>query len=69
MQDSGVRERGILMQDEHGLPVVRTPVRMDADRTPLTSAPGYGEHTDAVLRMAGFDEAEIAALRQQSAVA
>ncbi|MDL1902023.1 CoA transferase [Anaerolineae bacterium CFX9] len=69
MQDSGVRERGILMQDDHGLPVVRTPVRMDADRMPLTSAPGYGEHTDAVLRMAGFDEAEIAALRQQSAVA
>jgi crotonobetainyl-CoA:carnitine CoA-transferase CaiB-like acyl-CoA transferase len=44
-------------------------------RTPLTSAdrthappPKRGEHTDAILREAGFDEAEIASLRASGAV-
>jgi formyl-CoA transferase len=34
----------------------------------LAPAPGLGEHTDEVLRAAGFSEAEVAALRTDGVV-
>jgi formyl-CoA transferase len=40
-------------------------------RTPSSlavAAPEYGEHTDEVLREAGFSEAEIAAFRDAKAI-
>ena len=44
----------------------RTPMTpRDASHTP---PPRQGEHTDAILREAGFDDAEIAALRSEGAV-
>jgi crotonobetainyl-CoA:carnitine CoA-transferase CaiB-like acyl-CoA transferase len=51
------------------LPAVATPVRLRGEQAPLRAAPRLGEHSDAVLREAGFDAAEIAALRGAGVVA
>jgi crotonobetainyl-CoA:carnitine CoA-transferase CaiB-like acyl-CoA transferase len=40
-------------------------------RTPadvVRTAPGWGEHTDEILKGVGYDEAGIAALREQGVV-
>jgi formyl-CoA transferase len=56
--DDGVRQLGI-------------PVKLD--RTPgehnRLPGPGLGEHTEAVLRDAGYSDEQVAALLQQGAVA
>lgn len=69
LDDPGVREREVLMIDEQGMPVVRAPVRVDGQRSVLAAAPGFGEHTDSVLRSLGYSADEITALREQTAVA
>jgi crotonobetainyl-CoA:carnitine CoA-transferase CaiB-like acyl-CoA transferase len=45
------------------LPAVRTPVRLRGVEAPLRPAPRLGEHSDGVLREAGFSAGEIAGLR------
>jgi crotonobetainyl-CoA:carnitine CoA-transferase CaiB-like acyl-CoA transferase len=49
-----------------GVPIKLSRTPGDASRAP---APGLGDHTDAVLREAGFATDEIAALRESGAVA
>jgi crotonobetainyl-CoA:carnitine CoA-transferase CaiB-like acyl-CoA transferase len=49
-----------------GVPIKLSRTPADASRAP---APGLGDHTDAVLREAGFSADEIAALRESGAVA
>jgi alpha-methylacyl-CoA racemase len=49
-----------------GLPIKLSRTPGDATRAP---GPGLGEHTDAVLRAAGYDADEIAALKDAGAVA
>jgi crotonobetainyl-CoA:carnitine CoA-transferase CaiB-like acyl-CoA transferase len=49
-----------------GVPIKLSRTPGDASRAP---APGLGDHTDAVLREAGFAADEIAALRESGAVA
>jgi crotonobetainyl-CoA:carnitine CoA-transferase CaiB-like acyl-CoA transferase len=49
--------------------LITQPVQLD--RTPAaiaTTAPAWGEHTDEVLREAGYDEAGIADLRERGVV-
>jgi len=46
------------------MPGVATPVRLRGEEAPLRPAPRLGEHGEAVLREAGLDDAEIAALRR-----
>ncbi len=48
-----------------GLPVKLSRTPGDANRLP---GPALGEHTDAVLRAAGYDDEEIAALKEAGAV-
>jgi len=55
-----VQARGAAGLDENGLPWMRSPIRLDGQS--LGTAPGYGEHTRAVLREAGYSAAEIDAL-------
>jgi crotonobetainyl-CoA:carnitine CoA-transferase CaiB-like acyl-CoA transferase len=72
-EDPQIRHLGVVSetQTSDGVPVrvISQPVRLS--RTPATvvaAAPGWGEHTDEVLREAGFDEAEIARLHADGVV-
>ena len=47
--------------------VLANPIKLDGVRLPSRRAPGLGEHTDALLREAGYSDAEIAALRARGA--
>ena len=48
--------------------LVAPPVKSDGDEAPARPAPGLGEHTDVILRQAGFSPAQIARLREQGVV-
>ena len=49
--------------------VVGNPIRtVGEEPPPLGPAPGFGEHTDDVLRAAGYSEDEIAELRSAGAI-
>jgi crotonobetainyl-CoA:carnitine CoA-transferase CaiB-like acyl-CoA transferase len=72
-EDPQVRHLGVVSETQttDGVPVrvISQPVRLS--RTPATvvaAAPGWGEHTDEVLRESGFDEAEIARLHADGVV-
>jgi crotonobetainyl-CoA:carnitine CoA-transferase CaiB-like acyl-CoA transferase len=47
--------------------VLANPIKLDGVRLPSRRAPGLGEHTDALLREAGYSDAQIAALRARGA--
>jgi alpha-methylacyl-CoA racemase len=49
-----------------GVPVKLSRTPGDPNRRP---GPGLGEQTDAVLRSLGYDDAEVAALKEAGAVA
>jgi crotonobetainyl-CoA:carnitine CoA-transferase CaiB-like acyl-CoA transferase len=47
--------------------VLANPIKLGGLRLPSKRAPGLGEHTDYLLREAGYSDAEIAALRERGA--
>ncbi|HXG41328.1 MAG TPA: CaiB/BaiF CoA-transferase family protein [Dehalococcoidia bacterium] len=72
--DPHVRQRGMLveLQDPEAGTVRQVGIGPKLSDTPgsiRTLGPRLGEHTDQVLREAGYSEAEVAALRQAGAVA
>lgn len=69
LSDPQIAARGLFFEGKAGEETVRyyrTPVT-PRDLAP-TPAPGPGEHTDAILREAGFDADELAALRAANVV-
>jgi formyl-CoA transferase len=71
--DPQVLARGMVVEGEHpALGPIRTlgsPIKMSATPPDVARrAPMFGEHTDAILREAGYDDSEIAALRESGAV-
>jgi crotonobetainyl-CoA:carnitine CoA-transferase CaiB-like acyl-CoA transferase len=50
------------------LPLVPAPVQFDGEATKLRPAPGFGEHTDEVLRERGFDDEQILELKINGAI-
>ncbi|MAG70522.1 MAG: CoA transferase [Acidobacteria bacterium] len=73
VDDPQVQAREMVVETEHPtLGTIRTlgsPLKLSA--TPVTTgrpAPLLGQHTDAVLREAGYDDVEIAKLRESKAV-
>ena len=62
LEQPGVAERVRLL----GVPVKLSRTPGDPNRAP---GPGLGEHTDEVLRAAGYDDGQIAALKESGAVA
>jgi formyl-CoA transferase len=52
-----------------GMRTIMSPIRMDGQALrPPGPAPGVGEHTEEVLRAAGYDDAAIARLRAAGAL-
>jgi len=63
----GLRTEVPTSEDPAG--VVGNPIRtVGEERPPLGPAPGFGEHTDDVLRAAGYSDEDIAELRSAGAV-
>jgi len=61
--DPHFRARGMLGVFEDGTPWMRSPVRIsESDPVMENMIPGYGAHTDLILREAGFNESEIESL-------
>jgi len=54
---------------ETGMLTVDSPFSVSgAEKLPVAMAPGFGEHGPEILREAGFEEAEIAVLRETGVV-
>ena len=53
----------VLAQSGTAYRVLANPIKLDGRRVPSRIAPQLGEHTDEILRAAGFSDAEIEALR------
>ena len=74
MADPHVRARGLVVETEHPtlgrIETLGTPIKLsDTPLAPGRPAPRLGEHTDEILRDAGFAADEVAALRRTGAVA
>ncbi|MDR7068214.1 crotonobetainyl-CoA:carnitine CoA-transferase CaiB-like acyl-CoA transferase [Pseudoxanthomonas japonensis] len=71
--DPQVRARGMVGHVGHPhagtVPLVASPLKLSATPVELRHAPPWlGQHTDEVLREAGYDDAEIAALHARGAI-
>ena len=71
--DPQVQARGMVVEAAHPLagavPLVGSPIKFSETAVqPPRAPPMLGQHTDSVLREAGFSEGEIAALRSRGAV-
>lgn len=71
--DPQVRARGMVVEAPHPLagvvPLVDSPMKLSATPVDLRHAPPLlGQHTDEVLSEAGYDDAEISALRARGAI-
>ncbi|MBU2288175.1 MAG: CoA transferase [Gammaproteobacteria bacterium] len=68
-----VAERGGVVDYAYGdgrsARLLANPLRIEGVALPNRAAPGMGEHTDALLRDAGFDDAAIAKLRELGVIA
>ena len=74
LADPHVRARGLVVETEHPtlgrIETLGTPIKLsDTPLAPGRPAPRLGEHTDEILRDAGFAADEVAALRRTGAVA
>ena len=70
-EDPQAQAVGILRAlGDTGLKTVDSPFTLSGvDKAPVIPAPAHGEHTDAILRAAGYSGADIAGLRASGAVA
>jgi crotonobetainyl-CoA:carnitine CoA-transferase CaiB-like acyl-CoA transferase len=66
--DPHIQARGMAGIDEKGIPWMRSPIQINGERGPLGYAPGYGEHTHAVLSETGYTGDEVTQLEQVGAV-
>lgn len=57
--DPQIAARGMVGVTDSGVPWMRSPVRLGADEVTISEAPGYGEHTRAVLSPIGYADGEI----------
>jgi crotonobetainyl-CoA:carnitine CoA-transferase CaiB-like acyl-CoA transferase len=69
--DRQMLENDVLVPFEgDGMLTINSPIWVDgSNKKPPRHAPGVGEHSDEVLRAAGYDEASIRQLRAAGTVA
>jgi alpha-methylacyl-CoA racemase len=63
-----VQARRALGVRDDGVPWMRSPFRFEGDLPMIGDSPGYGAHTHAVMREAGYTDAEIDILVKSEAV-
>jgi formyl-CoA transferase len=73
LSDAHLRERGTIVDLDHPTrghySTIISPLRLSGSPLEARRAPLYGEHTADVLRdLAGYSEAEIAALREKGVI-
>ena len=72
LENPFVRDHGRLQTIPHPVKgsyrMVATPVRCVGDEAPGRPAPGFGEHTDALLRELGYDDGRIRGLRDAGVI-
>ncbi|TCT08182.1 formyl-CoA transferase [Aquabacter spiritensis] len=72
IEDQSLYARGFLVEVPHpergSYVTVASPIRLSDSEVPVERAPLLGEHTDAVLAMAGYGAAEIAGMRASGAI-
>jgi alpha-methylacyl-CoA racemase len=67
--DPHYQARGMLGHFEDGTPWMRSPVRLsESDPQPMNHIPGYGEHTEVILKDAGYSKEELATLKDESVI-
>lgn len=67
--DPYAEERGMLVRDEAGHRHIGAPIRFrDEPPRPNLNLAAFGEHSEALAREAGFDDAQIAALKARGAL-
>jgi crotonobetainyl-CoA:carnitine CoA-transferase CaiB-like acyl-CoA transferase len=74
IEDPQLIANGVIVAYETGLPGVErtfaTPIRLSAEgQQPPRRAPALGEHTEAVLREHGYDDADLAKLAEDGVIA
>ncbi len=58
-KDAHISARGMLGRMADSTPWMRSPVRLRDDHFQVGAVPGYGEHTRAILREAGYSDGDI----------
>lgn len=68
IDDEATARRSVLVTRPDGTPILHSPIHIDGLTPVRRHAPGYGEHTTAVLREAGYSDETIAALTAQGSI-
>jgi len=69
IDDPNTRERAMLLFDERGRKHLGVPIKFAREPgAPALRAPGFGEHTDAIVRSLGYGAADLARLRAERAI-
>lgn len=68
LDDTQMRERGMVGMTEAGVPWMRSPIRLQDDSVDLGPAPEYGEHTREVLQEVGYSDDQIERLTSDGVI-
>ena len=69
IDDPNTRTRGMLLVDDRGRKHLGVPIRFTREPAePALRAPGFGEHSDEIVRSVGYGDADIARLRAERAI-
>jgi crotonobetainyl-CoA:carnitine CoA-transferase CaiB-like acyl-CoA transferase len=69
IDDPNTRARGMLLEDERGRKHLGVPIKFTREPAePRLRAPGFGEHSAAILKELGYRDADIERLRAERAI-
>ena len=68
-RDPQVRHRRMFAESADGPPLLGNPIKLSATPPALrTPPPLFGQHTDTVLHTLGYDDRQIATLREEGVI-
>ena len=69
IDDPNTRARGMLLVDEQGRQHLGVPIKFAREpAAPRLRAPGFGEHSDEIVKSLGYGEAEVERLRAEKVI-